>query len=120
MAETVSLDKIKEEILENAQTYFKTTGETVDDNFLLLLISSLFDEYKARRNYPAYFTNKQIEADVKSYFVRKKAYFAMKVIPAMIGKIGAEGLSSLLDNGVSRVFAADGYFYDVIPYCEVL
>lgn len=116
----VSMQMMKESIIENALIYFDTTGEAISDEFLLLLVDSLMDEYKAKRNYPGYFTEKQIDADVAAYFNRKKAYFSMKVIPAMVGKIGAEGLSSLSDNGVSKVFESDTYFSDVIPYCEVL
>lgn len=113
-------EKIKDEILECVSVYFKQTGEKLDDDFAFLLIESLIDEYKSKRNYPTYFTDEQISADVAAYFACKKTFFAMKVIPAMVGKIGAEGLSSLSDNGVSRVFAEDAYFSDVIPYCEVL
>lgn len=116
----VPMQEIKGSIVENALIYFETTGESISDEFLLLLVDSLVDEYKSKRNYPAYFTEEQIEADVAAYFKRKKSYFAMKVIPAMVGKIGAEGLSSLSDNGISKVFETDTYFSDVIPYCEVL
>lgn len=116
----VSMQKIKESIVENTLIYFETTGESISDEFLLLLVDSLADEYKSKRNYPGYFTEEQIDADVAAYFNRKKTYFAMKVIPAMVGKIGAEGLSSLGDNGISKAFESDTYFSDVIPYCEVL
>ena len=115
-----SMEMIKESIIENALIYFDTTGESISDEFLLLLVDSLMDEYKAKRNYPAYFTEERVDADVASYFKRKKSYFSMKVVPAMVGKIGAEGLSSLSDNGISKVFESDTYFSDVIPYCEVL
>lgn len=108
------------EILEMTKTYFQETGEQVGDAFLLLLIGSLVDEYKAKRNYPAYFTDAQIEEDVTAYFTRKKTYFAMKVIPAMVGKIGVEGQVSHSENGISRTWEADGWFDDVIGYCEVL
>lgn len=118
--EDIQIKKIKYEILEGVSVYFEQTGEKLDDDFVLLLIESLMDEYKAKRNYPAYFTDEQIAADVTAYFGRKQNYFAMKVIPAMVGKIGAEGLSSLSDNGISKVFETDTYFSDVIPYCEVL
>ena len=114
------MQMIKESIIENTLIYFDTTGESISDEFLLLIVDSLMDEYKAKRNYPGYFTEEQVDADVSAYFKRKKSYFSMKVIPAMIGKIGAEGLSSLSDNGISKVFESDTYFSDVIPYCEVL
>lgn len=120
MGAETTMQSIKRRIVENALIYFANTGEAVDDELLLLFVESLVDEYKAKRNYPDYFTEEQIDADVVQYFRRKQTYFAMKVIPAMVGKIGAEGLSSLSDNGVSRVFAAECYFSEVIPYCEVL
>ena len=116
----VSTRKIKESIVENALIYFETTGESIDDEFPLLLVDSLMDEYKAKRNYPAYFTEKQVDADVAAYFNRKKSYFSMKVIPAMVGKIGAEGQVSHSENGISRTWETDAWFSDVIPYCEVL
>ena len=115
-----NLLKIKENIVENALVYFEATRESFSEEFLLLLVDSLVDEYKAKRNYPEYFTEEQVDADVAAYFNCKKSYFSMKVIPAIVGKIGAEGLSSLSDNGISKVFESDAYFSDVIPYCEVL
>lgn len=115
-----TLLKIKENIVENALIYFDITGESISDEFLLLLVDSLVDEYKSKRNYPEYFTEEQIEADAVAYFNRKKAYFATKVIPAMVGKIGAEGQVSHSENGISRTWETDAWFSDVIPYCEVL
>lgn len=115
-----SLSQIKEIIVENATDYFRATGESINDDFLLLLVDSLADEYKSKRNYPGYFTEEQIDADVAAYFKRKKSYFAMKVIPAMVGKIGAEGQVSHSENGISRTWEADAWFSDVIGYCEVL
>ena len=120
MTTEISLEKIKESIVENSQEYFKVTGESFKDDFLLLLVDSLVDEYKARRNYPGYFTEDQINADVASYFSRKSAYFAMKIIPTIIGKIGAEGQQSHSENGISRSWEAENWFPDVIPYCEVV
>ncbi|MDO5540614.1 MAG: hypothetical protein Q4F83_11190 [Eubacteriales bacterium] len=114
------IETLKEEMLESVKVYFQQTGEQIDDDFVLLLIESLVDEYKAKRNYPDYFTEEQIEADVAAYFKRKKTYFAMKVIPAMVGKIGAEGQVNHSENGISRTWETDGWFDDVIPYCEVL
>ena len=120
MEADVFMQMIKESIIENALIYFDTTGESISDEFLLLIVDSLMDEYKSKRNYPAYFTEEQIDADVSAYFNRKKAYFSMKVIPAMVGKIGAEGQVSHSENGISRTWETDTWFSDVIPYCEVL
>lgn len=115
-----TLLKIKENIVENALIYFDTTGESISDEFLILLVDSLVDDYKTKRNYPAYFTEDQINADVSVYFSRKKSYFSMKVIPAMVGRIGAEGQVSHSENGISRTWETESWFSDVIPYCEVI
>lgn len=120
MEADVSMQMIKENIIENALIYFDTTGESISDEFLLLLVDSLMDEYKAKRNYPGYFTEEQVDADVVAYFKRKKSYFSMKVIPAMVGRIGAEGQVSHSENGISRTWETESWFSDVIPYCEVL
>lgn len=120
MGSETTIQSIKRRIVENALIYFANTGEAVDDELLLLFVESLVDEYKAKRNYPDYFTKEQIEADVIQYFSRKQTYFAMKVIPAMIGKIGAEGQVSHSENGISRTWETDGWLDDVIGYCEVL
>lgn len=119
-AENRQIEKLKEEMLDSIEVYFKQTGEKVDEDFVLLLIDSLVDEYKAKRNYPDYFTDEQITADVVAYFTRKKAYFAMKVVPAMVGKIGAEGQVSHSENGISRTWENEGWFADVIPFVTVL
>lgn len=111
---------MEEEILEKSKVYFLQTGEKYSDDFLLLLIESLISEYKKRRNYPDYFTDQQIAEDVERYFQNKQSYFAVKVIPAMVGRIGAEGQSSHSENGISRSWEPDSWFDDVIPYCEVV
>lgn len=120
MGEEVSLQSIKESIVESATEYFKVTGESFREYFLLLLVDSLVDEYKSKRNYPGYFTEEQINADVTAYFKRKCTYFSMKVIPAVIGKMGAEGQISHSENGISRTWESESWFADVIPYCEVV
>lgn len=116
----MSIQTIKKNIIENSMTYFRLTGEQIDWEILSLFTDSLIDEYKSKRNYPEYFTDEQIDTDVSLYFSRKSTYFAMKVIPSMIGKIGAEGQGSHSENGISRSWEAESWFADVIPYCEVL
>lgn len=120
MGAGTTMQSIKRRIVENALIYFANTGETVDDELLLLFVESLVDEYKEKRNYPDYFTEEQIETDVIQYFSRKQTYFSVKVIPAVVGKIGAEWQASHSENGISRTWEAEGWFVDVIPYCEVL
>lgn len=118
--ENLTVESVVDKIVEGAAVYFEETKEHVSDSFLRLLAESLVDEYKSKRNFPGYFTDEQIVADVVRYFGRKKAYFATKVIPAMYGKVGAEGQKSMADNGISRAWETETWFGDVIPYCEVL
>lgn len=118
--ESLTVESVIDKIVEDAAVYFEETKEQVSDSFLQLLVESLIDEYKAKRNYPIYFTEEQIDSDVVRYFGRKKTYFATRVIPEVYGKIGAEGQNSHSENGISRVWGTEKYFGDVIPYCEVL
>lgn len=111
------------EILAAAQTYLKYTGETVDPDFLSLLIQSVIESYKQQRQYPADMDAAEIENDVQRYFSNKKSVVATQVIPAILGKIGAEGQSALIDNQVSRYWANEAfpvYLPDVVPYCNVV
>ena len=110
------------EIFEAAQVYFEATGETVKDELLHLLVDSVIDAYKQQRNYPEDVDEETIDNDVARYFSRKKAVIATQVIPAMFGKVGAEGQSALIDNQVSRYWANEAfpvYLPDVVPYCNV-
>lgn len=116
----VGFKTVRGRIVEKAKIYFEQTGEEVSEDFLSLIVDSLFDEYKAARKFPDYFTEGQIEVDTMQYFGKKCGYFALKVIPAIYGKIGAEGLNQLTDNQVSRTWGKENYFADVTPYCEVL
>lgn len=111
------------EILIAVQTYLKYTGETVDDEFLLLLVQSVFESYKQQRRYPDGMDEAAIAADVNKYFTNKKSVIATQTIPAILGKVGAEGQSALIDNQVSRYWGNETfpvYLPDVVPYCEVV
>ncbi len=110
------------EILTLAQLYFSHTGEEVSSDFLLLLIERIVGDYKEQRNYPDSLDDEAINADVEKYFSRRKGYIATEVIPAMVGKVGGEGLYSLVDNQVSKnwKYPYPVYLPDVVPYCEVI
>ena len=111
------------EILAAVQTYLKYTGETVDSDFLSLLVQSVIESYKQQRRYPDGMSDEAIAADVQKYFTNKKSVVATQVIPAILGKVGAEGQSALIDNQVSRYWANEAfpvYLPDVVPYCEVV
>ena len=109
-----------EEILEIAESYFKRIGEDIKAGFLLLLIQSVIDNYKTKRNYPASYTDEMIEADVSRYFGRRKNEIAMVIIPELYGRIGGEGLSMLTDNGITRMWQKSTLLDDVTPICEVV
>ena len=113
---------MEQEILSLVQNYMEYTGETVDDSFLLLLIQRVIEDYKLQRNYPETLTDTEIEADVEKYFKVRAGYVATEVIPAMLGKVGGEGLYSLVDNQVSKnwKYPFPVYLPDVTPYCEVV
>lgn len=111
------------EILEAVQTYLAYTGEEVNQEFLSLLISSVIESYKRQRCYPDGMDAEAIDADVEKYFSVKKSYVATTVVPSMLGKVGAEGQSALIDNQVSRYWANKDfpvYLPDVVPFCEVV
>lgn len=120
MGDEITVESVKTKIIDGAKMYFEQTGEPLVEGFLPLFVDSLFDEYRAARNYPDYFTAEQIDADVVQYFSRKSMYIAMIAIPTIYGKIGAEGQISHSENGISRTWEDDGWFADVVPYCEVL
>lgn len=113
---------MEQEILELVQTYLEYTGETVSDNFLLVLIQRVIGDYKEQRCYPAGLSAEDIDADVEKYFSMRKGYVATEIIPAMLGKVGGEGLYSLVDNQVSKnwKYPFPVYLPDVVPYCEVM
>ena len=102
------------------KSYFKMIGEDLSDEIQLLLIRSLVDNYKAKRNYPKTYTQEMIDEDVNRYFEIRKSEIAMEIIPEMYGRVGAEGLSMLTDAGTSRFFAKSTLLHDVVPICEVV
>lgn len=113
---------MEQDILSMVQTYLEYTGETVSDNFILLLIQRIVGEYKEQRCYPKDMSDEDIQTDVEAYFALKGGYIATEIIPAILGKVGGEGLYSLVDNQVSKnwkyPFAV--HLPDVVPYCEVV
>lgn len=113
---------LAEQILEMVKAYLQYTGETVPDSFLSLLIDSVIEAYKRQRCYPEDMDAETIEADVEKYFSVKKSVVATQVIPAILGKVGSEGHSALIDNQVSRYWGNEAfptYLPDVVPYCVV-
>jgi len=111
---------VEREILKMTKAYCEMMDEDISEDFLKLLIKSIIDEYKNLRNYPASWTDEEIEADASRYFERRKSNIAMVVIPEIYGKIGAEGLAMLTDAGTNRYYQTQKYFNDVIPFCEVI
>ena len=114
---------MEQEILSAVETYLEYTGEKpVGSNILLLFVDRVIETYKQQRRYPDGLSEEAIEADVERYFANRKSYVATEVIPAMLGKVGGEGLYSLVDNQVSKnwKYPLPVYLPDVVPYCEVI
>lgn len=113
---------MEQEILALSEIYLNYTGEEVSDEFLLLLIQRVIEDYKRQRHYPAGLSQETIDDDVRAYFSVRQGYVATEVIPAMLGKVGGEGLYSLVDNQVSKnwKYPFPVFLPDVIPYCEVV
>ncbi len=117
------VDEMETEILAAVNTYLKYTGETVDSELLSLLVQSVIESYKQQRRYPVGTSDDVIKADVERYFANKKTVIATQTIPAILGKIGAEGQSALIDNQVSRYWGNETfpvYLPDVVPFCDVV
>lgn len=113
------------EILTATKTYLNFTSDSDEvppDEVLQLLIQRVMEDYQEQRNYPEGMSAALITADVEKYFSMKKMYVATEVIPAMVGKIGGEGLYSLIDNQVSKYwkYPLPVYLPDVVPYCGVV
>lgn len=117
-----TLPEYEQAILIACATYFSYAGDAPSNAFLLLLIERVVGDYKEQRSYPASLSAEAIEADVAKYFNMRCGYIATEIIPAILGKVGGEGLYSLVDNQVSKnwkhPFAV--YLPDVLPYCEVV
>jgi len=116
---------MEQEILEATKAYLNydaDLNEVPEDDFLLLLIDRVIGEYKEQRNYPDGTSDEVIDADVEKYFSKKKGYVACEVIPAMIGKIGSEGMYTLIDNQVTKNWKnpIPVYLPDVVPYGKVV
>lgn len=116
---------VEQEILTATKAYLNYTSDSDEvppDEFLLLLIQRIMEDYQEQRNYPDSLSASAISADVEKYFSRKKGYVATEIIPAIIGKIGGEGLYSLIDNQVSKYwkYPLPVYLPDVVPYCGVV
>lgn len=116
---------MEQDILTAVKTYLsfpEDLNEVPPDTFLLLLIQRVIGEYKNQRCYPESVSAAEIQADTEKYFSMRIGYIATDVIPAMIGKVGSEGLYSLVDNQVSKnwKYPFPIYLPDVIPYCEVV
>lgn len=111
---------MEEEILSMTKSYFKMVGEDLSDEIQILLIRSLIDNYKAKRAYPAFYTQEMIDADVNRFLEIRKSEIAMEIIPEMYGRVGGEGLSMLTDAGTTRMWKNSTLLHDVVPICEVV
>jgi len=117
----MDMKTIEDNIVSQAMSYFTFMKEDeVTEDLVRLLVKSLEGEYKIKRNYPESYNEDMIYADMKRYFGMRVSNFAMKVIPDMFGRFGAEGQSMLVDNQIERTWVGENWLNDVIPFCEVI
>lgn len=114
------MEELKQEILDLSMNYFELMDEDISQEFIALLISSLIDNYKTKRNYPESYTEEMINADCIRYFSKRKTDTAMALVPELYGRIGAEGLAMLTDAGTVRMWKDMSILDDVVPLCEVV
>ena len=116
----MDMKSLEDEIVRQAMSYFTfMKEEDVTEDLVRLLVKSLEDEYKTKRDYPDFYNDDMINADMKRYFKRRASNFALKVIPNMYGRFGAEGQTMLVDNQIERTWEAENWLFDVTPICEV-
>ena len=111
---------MEKEILALTKKYFELVDEDISVDFQMQLINAVIDKYKNLRNYPDWYTDDMIDADVERYFERRKTDIAFEIIPELYGRIGAEGLSMLTDAGSTRMWVHKVILDDVTPICEVV
>ena len=114
------MEELEQELFDLTKNYFDLMDEEISDEFLMSLVRSIIDYYKTMRNYPESYTDEAIETDALRYFKNRKNNIAMDIIPEMYGRIGAEGLSMLTDNGITRMWKNSTILHDVTPLCEVV
>ena len=108
---TVSLEN---EVFEDLKVEL-STDTTFDETLLLSKVKNALREVKRARKYPTYYTDEQIERDMYDYFsnIRKIALYDYN-------QIGAEGQSSIGENGVNRTFVdRNSLFAGIIPLSRI-
>lgn len=116
----MTIAELEQEILVLTNAYFDRMDEDISDEFQIPMIESAIDNYKCLRDYPEYYTDEMIEADVIRYFSRRKNHIAFEVVPEIYGRMGSEGLALLTDAGTVRQYKNLTTFADVTPICEVV
>ena len=115
------MECLENQIVEQAMAYFAFMKEDeVTRDLVRLLVKSLEDEYRIKRNYPRSYDEDMVNADMRAYFRNRTSNIALKVIPNMYGRFGAEGLTMLIDNQIERTWEKEDWLFDVTPLCEVV
>lgn len=99
------------EILEDLTAELSETDENFKQSFIMPKIKNAIREVKRARNYPKHYTESAIVEDLENYYsnIRNLALFDYN-------QIGAEGQSSMGENGTSRSYIdRDKLFNGIIP-----
>lgn len=87
------------EILEDLTAELSETDENFKQSFIMPKIKNAIREVKRARNYPKHYTESMITEDLKDFYTNIRALALYDY-----NMIGAEGQSSIGENGTSRVF----------------
>ena len=109
------MSALSENILSELVTELSLT-DNVDISALSIKVKNAVREVKRARNYPDYYTDKQIDKDLENYYsnIRNLALYDYS-------QIGAEMEKSHSENGVSRTWEDRQKCFDgVYPFVKVI
>lgn len=107
---------LEEEIMADLSAELSLTDPNFSISLLLPKVKNAMREVKRARNYPASYTDVQIEADMYNYYsnIRNIALYDYN-------QIGAEWQKSMGENGTSRTFVdRQSLFTGICAFVKVL
>lgn len=107
---------LEQEIFADLSAELSVSDKNFSETLLLSKVRNAMREVKRARNYPKSYTDSQIETDMYDYFsnIRNIALYDYNLI-------GAEGQSSIGENGTNRVFVdRNSLFNGICPFVRVI
>lgn len=110
---------VAESINEKVTEYFKDIPELQGQSPSSFLIDFVIEKYKQYRNFPANYTDKQIERDINSHL----STICMAVVDLKM-KEGGNGEISHSENSISRTYEnayiSNSIFKGVLPLANIV